>query len=319
MAKESRIVFMGTSPFAAVILECLCHAGYRPLAVYTQPDRPAGRGMTLRPSAVKTLAADLGLSVLQPVNFRGQSECQQLADFEPDFLIVAAYGLILPQTVLDVPAIAPINVHGSLLPSYRGAAPIQRAIMDNWHPDARSGVSIMKMTRGMDEGPVYATASVALADHTSASLTQVLARLGGELLVQCLPEIASGKLQPVPQNNAEATYAAKLTKADGVIDWHRPAQAVAAQIRGVTPWPGAASILEIGGHTVPITVLKGEVGQGADEQPGTVIMDKNGLHVACADAFYHILQLKPQGRQPMASKAFLNGLRLAPDSRGMMV
>lgn len=319
MAEKPSIVFMGTAPFAATILRQLCTGGYVPRAVYTQPDRPAGRGMALKASAVKTLARELNLPVRQPENFKGQEQMTDLRTLAPDFLIVAAYGIILPQVVLDIPAVAPINVHGSLLPAYRGAAPIQRAIMENWDPQAQTGVSIMRMVRAMDAGPVYAMASVPLDHMDAASLSEALALKGGELLLRTLPAIEACQLQPVPQDDSLATYAPKLTKADGVVDWHRPAAAVDAQVRGVTPWPGATATLAVGGQVIPLTILGGNLGAPTADRPGTVILDRAGIHVACADAFYDIVQVKAQGRKAMAARDLLNGLRLAPGITGEMI
>lgn len=312
MAEEPRIVFMGTSPFAAIILAVLHKSGLVPKAVYTRPDSPAGRGMALRESAVKTLAEELGLPFSQPVNFREQAARAELADLAPDFLIVAAYGLILPQAVLDIPAIAPINVHGSLLPKYRGAAPIQRAIMENWQPDAKTGVAIMRMEAGMDTGPVYASAETGLAGKTTAMLTEELAALGGGLLTRILPRIASGALQPIPQDESAASYAAKLTKADGLIDWQGPAAKADALIRAVTPWPGAQALLRLAERELPVTILEASPGSPVDAPAGAIRLHRDGLAIACQDNWLEILWLQPKGRKKMTAKAFANGLRLAP-------
>lgn len=318
MAEKPTIVFMGTAPFAAVILQGLHEGGYRPLAVYTQPDRPAGRGMSPRASAVKELAETLGLAVRQPENFRAEMDRQALAALKPDFLVVAAYGLILPQAVLDIPRVAPINVHGSLLPGYRGAAPIQRAIMENWQSDAETGVSIMRMVRAMDAGPVYATAAVPLAAQTTETLTPLLAEAGARLLLQVLPQIAAGSLSPCEQDESLVTYAAKLTKEDGVIDWSKPVAAVDAQIRGVTPWPGAQAMLKLGDRELPLTIMRGEAGEKITAEPGIVTFDKDGLTVACCDGLYRVLQVKPKGRKIMAARDFANGLRMTAGVVGRM-
>lgn len=310
MAQKQRIVFMGTSGFAARILKILSSADWDMAGVYTQPDRAAGRGMRTKQSPVKELAVELGLPVYQPANFRDEQSLTVLAALKPDFLIVASYGLILPQKILDAPSIAPINVHASLLPRYRGAAPIQRAIMENWQPGAVTGVSIMRMEKGLDTGPVYARAEVEIGDKNTTVLTDVLAQVGGELLLQVLPSIADGTCQAVPQDNAAASYAAKLEKEDGKILWKQPARAVDALVRGVAGWPGAHTILTIADREAPITVCSGSIGEKTDLVPGTVVYDKEGISIACEGDLYLLKEVQPKGRQKMTSKAFANGLRL---------
>lgn len=312
MAEKPRIVFMGTSPFAAIILQILQDNGFCPLAVYTRADKPAGRGMALRESAVKSLAKTLEIPVYQPQNFKEEAAITELAALKPDFLLVAAYGLILPQAVLDTPAIAPVNVHGSLLPKYRGAAPIQRAILENWQPDAQTGVAIMRMEAGLDTGPVYATASATLVGKNAAMLSEELATLGGNLLVKTLPRIADGSCQAIPQDNAQATHAAKLLKTDGLIDWQNAAAKVDAQIRAVTPWPGAQTTLHLQERDIPVTILAGKTGGPADAEAGSILLSKKGLAIACQDNWYEITELQPQGRKKMPAQAFANGLRLTP-------
>ena len=244
---------MGTPELAAVVLRRLADwPGGEVLAVYTQPDRPAGRGQKLRPSPVKEAALELGLPVRQPENFRDAESVAELAALAPDVLAVAAYGLILPQAVLDIPRLAPLNVHTSLLPRYRGAAPIQRAIMENWQPGAESGVSIMRMEKGLDTGPVYAQRRIALAEQTAGSLHDALAALGAEALLEVISELCDGTAVAVPQDEGLASYAAKVFKEDGYVDWSLPLAAVHAQIRGVTPFPGARTLLQAGELTEPL-------------------------------------------------------------------
>lgn len=316
MAESQKLIFMGTSGFAADILAALMHAGKNIAAVYTQPDRPAGRGLGLRKSAVKILAESSGLDgkIRQPVNFKADAAMRELAALKPDFFIVAAYGLILPQAVLDIPAVAPVNIHASLLPKYRGAAPIQRAIMENWQPDAVTGVSIMRMEAGLDAGPVYATRELLLEGETAGTLEAKLAGAGAELLLEILPEIAAGALLPVPQDRTLATYARKLVKADGAIDWRQPAAAVHARVRAVTPWPGARVTLNLPGRSAPMTLLPGLIGErtGNAAQPGAVKVGRKGMAIACADNWYELSSVVPQGRRKMTAQAFANGLRLAP-------
>ena len=234
---------MGTPELAATVLRAV--AGWpagRIVAVYTQPDRPAGRGHKLTPSPVKVLAQSLGLPVEQPLNFKDEESCRKLAEYKPDFLLVAAYGLLLPVPVIETPRFPPLNVHTSLLPRYRGAAPIQRALMENWEEGAQTGVSIMEIVQALDAGPVYAQEALPLAGHTGGTLHDALAETGGRLLLSVLDQFAAGTAHAVPQDETQATYAAKLSKADGYVDWNAPAAAVDARIRAVTPWPGARSL-----------------------------------------------------------------------------
>lgn len=309
---------MGTPAFASVVLEKLAHwSGGRVVAVYTQPDRPRGRGMKLVPSPVKVLAESLGLPVHQPVNFRDEAERTRLADLEPDILVAAAYGLLLPKVVLDAARIAPLNVHASLLPRYRGAAPIQRAVMENCGPDAETGVSIMHMEPSLDTGPVYAAVCVPIAGRNAGELTGALARAGADLLVQSLPGIIAGTLTATPQDHAAATHAAKLTREDGHIDWTLPVAQVDAQVRGVTPAPGArAHILCKGpGEAMEVRVMAGHAAQGPFSgelpEPGTIARMAGPagpvLGVACADGFYLLDLVRPSGRKEMTGHAFANG------------
>ncbi|MBQ4567889.1 MAG: methionyl-tRNA formyltransferase [Desulfovibrio sp.] len=312
-AQNCRIVFMGTPDFAACILGALARWPVGQIvAVYTQPDRPAGRGHKLTPSPVKVLATELGLSVRQPPDFRNAEDVQALADLRPDVLVVAAYGLILPQAVLDTPRLAPLNVHASLLPRYRGAAPIQRAIMENWQPDAVSGVSIMHMVRELDAGPVYAMRSVALAGHTAGSLHDVLAALGGEAIISVLRGLLDGTAVCVEQSADGISYAAKMQKSDGMVDWSLPVAAVDAQIRGVTPWPGARARFHFTGmdEACELMLLPGSLGleqPGYTVSPGEILLDAQGLAVACADGVYRLGEVKPQGRKFMRVQEFCNG------------
>lgn len=305
---------MGTPDFAAVVLEQLVRwRGGRVIAVYTQPDRPRGRGMRLVPSPVKTLAENLGLEARQPENFRTVEEQERLAALAPDMLVVAAYGLLLPGAVLDAPRIAPLNVHASLLPRYRGAAPIQRAVMENWAPDAVTGVSLMRMEPSLDTGPVYAARAVPIAGRTAGELTAVLARAGAELLVDTLDGIVAGAVAAVPQDASAATYAAKLSKADGRVDWTLPAARVDALVRGVTPAPGARTRVMTQGAAEPLDLLilaghaDGAVARNDLPPPGTIGKIAGGLGVACADGFYVLDKVRPTGRKDMAGAAFANG------------
>lgn len=305
-----KLIFMGTPEFAAVILRrVLAWDKVQMLAVYTQPDRPAGRGHKLSPSPVKLLALERGIPVLQPLNFKNADDVEKLAAFEPDALVVAAYGLILPQRVLDIPRWGAFNAHASLLPKYRGAAPIQRAIMAG---DAVTGMTIMRMERGLDTGPILLQRALAIGIHdTAARIHEELADMGGELMVEALEKIENGSIRPVAQDHAQATHAAKLTKEDGRIDWNRPVLEVHARIRGVTPWPGAYTDLERSGcEQIRVSLEPGEPGAALEPgtSPGTIGALLDGtLPVACADRWYLLSSLRPAGKKTADATAFVNG------------
>ena len=310
MAEGQRLVFMGTSGFARDILVGLLNAGKNICAVYTQPDKPAGRGMQTSPSPVKLVALEHNLPLYQPSNFSSEPSRAELAALKPDFLVVASYGLLLPQSVLDIPAIAPLNVHASLLPELRGAAPIQRAIMQYWQPGAVTGVSLMRIVRELDAGPVYGTIEVPIKDQNAAKLTGALAKAGIELILKYLPAIAAGSIEPVPQDNSGATYAHKLTKSDGRIDWHKSMAETDAHIRGVTPWPGAQTTLRFNEKNVPVLIISGKQGEKATTSPGSIRLRKKGLDIACNDGWYEVDSLRPVGRKTISAADFANGLHV---------
>lgn len=312
-----KLVFMGTPDLAAAVLgKALAWPRGEILAVYTQPDRPAGRGNRLQASPVKALALERGLDVRQPVHFKDLAEVRALAELEPDFLLVAAYGLILPQAVLDIPRYAPVNVHASLLPRYRGAAPIQRAVMAG---ETETGISIMRMEAGLDTGPVYARQSLPIGpDDTAGDVHDALAELGGDLLLKTLPGIASGEIPAVPQDDRLASYAAKLTKADGRVDFGRSAQEVHNHVRGVSPWPGAWCELKRSGtqgsDLVRVRLCPGRVAApqetaawpGAD--PGVVLGLAGGrLGIQCAQGVYLVPQVCPAHSKMMTAAEFACG------------
>ena len=322
--KPLALVFMGTPSFAAKVLErLLAWEGCVVRGVWCRPDRPAGRGNRLTPPAVKTAARSCGLPVHQPEHFKTAEARDALAAYAPDVLVTAAYGLILPQAVLDIPRLAPINVHASLLPRYRGAAPIQRAIMDGCE---RTGVSIMRMDAGLDTGPVYAAREMEIGEHTGGSLHDALARLGGELLVDVLADLADGRAEAVPQPDAGASGAPRLCKADGNIDWDAPARAIHAWIRAVTPWPGARAVLCLppraaGGEAreLPVTLAPGKPGGPlpAGVPAGSLWLGEDGvLSLACRDALYEVSSLRPADRASMSAAEFIHGF-LAPGARGV--
>ncbi len=317
------IVFMGTSPFAATILQHIhewivstsAAAQGHLAAVYCQPDRPAGRGHKLTPPPTKILAETLGLPVLQPLNFREQHDRDALAAFKPHVLVVAAYGLLLPQTVLDIPTYGAINVHASLLPQHRGAAPIERALIQG---DTQTGITIMRMEAGLDSGPMIKQKALGIGlDDTAADLHAELAQLGGQLMSETLAQLIATQttLPHIEQDHTRATYAAKLNKQDGFIDWTQPVHAVHAQIRGTTPRPGARTVLHINGTAVPVQLEAGRYGVDfasplptPTPTPGTVLgLDREALLIACADKAYRVAALRPAGRKTMNAVAFWNG------------
>jgi len=315
---------MGTPPFAASVLErLLAWKGCLVRGVWCQPDRPAGRGHKLTPPAVKLLAERHGLLVRQPEHFKTIETRNELAACKPDILVVAAYGLILPQAVLDIPRLAPINVHASLLPRYRGAAPIQRAIMDGCE---RTGVTIMHMDAGLDTGPVYAMREMEIGEHTAGSLHDALARLGGELLITVLADLAGGRAMAVPQPSVGVSYAPKLGKADGRINWEAPVYAVHAQIRAVTPWPGAHAVLYLparveGGEArkLPVIFAPGKPGgkRLAGIPSGSLWLGADRiLSLVCQDGLYDVRGLRPAGRAFMSAQDFIHGF-LAPGASGV--
>ena len=289
--------------------------------VWCRPDRPAGRGQKARPSAVKTAALRYGLPVYQPENFHDPQAREALKACAPDVLAVAAYGLILPQSVLDIPRLAPLNVHASLLPRYRGAAPVQRAIMDGCE---QSGVSIMRMEAGLDTGPVYAVQAVDIGEHSSGSLLDELARLGGALLTETLAALLAGTAHAVPQNADEASYAPRLDKNDAYLRPQESARAVHARIRALTPRPGAKAVFTAADRTgnmreIPVILAPGKIGElrPPDIPPGLLWRRKNSeLSIACADYLYDLTKLRPAGLAFMSAADFARGF-LQPGPPGV--
>ncbi len=308
--KRLNAVFMGTPDFAATVLEAVLRSGVADVrAVYTQPDRPCGRGHKCLPSAVKRLALEQGLPILQPVNFKEDADVAQLAAFAPDVLLVAAYGLILPQRVLDIPTLGPLNVHASLLPKYRGAAPIQWAIMNG---ETETGITIMRMEAGLDTGPMLLREAIPIGpDETAGQLHDRLAALGGQLLVAALPQLQDGLLSGTIQDNNLATYAPKISKDDALIRWDMPAHEVHDRIRAMSPKPGAFLALDTGANA-PIRLLAqpGAVGQPKpqDTPPGCVLgLSEGRLSIACADNTYLLSSVQPSGKKAMDAKSFYCG------------
>jgi methionyl-tRNA formyltransferase len=299
----ARVLFAGTPAFALASLTALVDAGIRPVAVLTQPDRPAGRGKRLVPGPVKRYALEQGLPVLQPASLSDDAVVRELAALDADLTVVAAYGLKLPQAVLDLPAQGSVNVHASLLPNWRGAAPVQAAILAG---EAITGISLMQMTAGLDAGPVYAQQEIEIGEEeTAGELHGRLAVLGGELLIACLPGILAGSLEAEPQDPGAATYAAKIRTADAELDWQEPAPLLARKVRAYNPVPGAWFML--GSERVKCwraTPLAADPGQ-----PG-VVSTTGGFTVACADGALRLESLQRPGRRPVDAREFLDQVEL---------
>jgi len=296
-----RIVFAGTPDFAARHLQALIDSQHQVVAVYSQPDRPAGRGKKLKASEVKQLAVENNIDVYQPESLKAESEQQVLADLNADIMVVVAYGLILPQAILDTPRLGCINVHGSILPRWRGAAPIQRAI---WAGDKESGVTIMQMDLGLDTGDMLDITTCEITpDETSASLYTKLAQLGPNALIDTLAKIANGTAKAVVQDEIQANYAHKLSKQEADIDWSMDAEQIERNIRSFNPWP--VCFTKMSGNTVKIYQAQLVELTGL---PGTVLeCDKTGITIATGKNALKIQQLQPQGKKPMSAQDFLNG------------
>ena len=299
-----RIVFAGTPAFALASLKALVIAGKIPVAVYTQPDRRAGRGRKLTASPVKRFALDLGVPVLQPESMRDAVAIDAFADLQPDVLIVAAYGQILPQAVLDVPRHGCLNVHASVLPRWRGAAPIQAALLAG---DESTGISLMQMTAGLDTGPVFCDARVAIGtNETAGELHDRLAVLGGELLVDNLDAIVAGKMTPVQQDEDAATYAPRIQKRDAELDWNLSAVELQRRVRAYNPVPGAW--FRRGEHRVK--VWRADVVDG-DASPGSFVQyGRDGIVVACADGALRLSELQAPGKRRAPAHEFVSQLAL---------
>jgi methionyl-tRNA formyltransferase len=310
----AKILFAGTPEFALASLRALVDAGQQPGAVLTQPDRPAGRGKQLQSSPVKQFATASGLITWQPATLRDPGVVRRIADLAPDIIVVAAYGLILPQAVLDIPPAGCLNVHASLLPRWRGAAPIQAAIL---HGDAETGVSLMRMEAGLDTGPVYAMRSISIGDNeTAGELHDRLAVLGGQLLTERFREIIDGTLQAVPQDDALASHAGKIARRDAAINWTVAAAEIARKIRAYNPVPGA--YFECGGEHVKVFRAQAIAAEAA--AAGTVITaGKQGIEVACGQGALRLEDLQRPGRRRISAAEFaaqsaLTGIRLGNTS-----
>ncbi len=303
-----RIVFMGSPSFAVPSLEALASA-FSVLAVVTQPDRRAGRGQELQEPAVKAAAANLGITVLQPHKLSDPGVFEALAELAPDLIAVAAYGQILRQKLLDLPVYGSVNVHASILPRWRGAAPVQAAIL---HGDRVTGITIMRMDAGLDTGPILAQRETEIGPkETGGQLEARLAKLGAALLVETLPAYFDGTLAPQPQDDSQATYAPMLKKADGKLDFSRPAEALARQVRAFEPWP--RSFFHWQGERILVTEAAAESGRA---EPGTVVAVGGQPAIGTAAGLLRLIRVQPAGRRAMDADAFVRG---SPDFIGNRV
>ncbi len=298
-----RVVFMGTPDFAVPPLQALLRAGHEVVAVFTQPDKPRGRKMTITPPPVKVLAQAEGLRLFQPMTLGDGTAARQIGQLAPDAVAVAAYGKILPKGVLNIPKFGCINVHASLLPKYRGAAPVQAAILAG---DARTGVTTMQMAEGLDTGDVLLQSSTPIfPEETAGDLTGRLSNLGADLLVRTLRMAEEGLLQPVPQNGEESSYAARITRKMSPIDWNRPARQIHDQVRGLFPWPEASTVFRGRGLKICGSRVAEKAASG---RPGMIFSENDAFLVVCGGGTaLEVLDVQPEGGKKMRGSDFLRG------------
>jgi methionyl-tRNA formyltransferase len=310
-ARRLRIVFFGTPAFAVPTLDALLQSGHPVVAVVTQPDRPRGRGQKVTDSPVKQRAKAASLPLLQPTRLKDEAFRTALDDLDADLSVVAAYGKILPDDVLAVPRMGTINVHASLLPRYRGAAPVHRAIIGG---EQETGVTIMRVVAALDAGPMLAAVRRPIGlDETSEQVEHDLARMGAALLVTTVNAIAGGPVAETPQNDADATYARRLTKEDGLIDWAAPAADIHNLVRGLHPWPHAFSVLR--GRRF-IILRSTPLRESPPVLPGTIVAaDGDDLRIAAGDGSLRILEMQAEGRRAMSPREFLAGHHLSAGDR----
>ncbi|NMC62485.1 MAG: methionyl-tRNA formyltransferase [SAR324 cluster bacterium] len=307
------VIFFGTPTLASYILSLLLHnKNFDVKGLITQQDKAAGRGNKLKPPPTKVLASEFGIPIFQPHKLKAElpSLLASLDTLGPiDFAVIVAYGQILPKELLSLPRFGCINVHASLLPRWRGAAPIQRAIMAG---DSETGVSIMQMTEGLDCGPVYASETIAIAEQDNfQTLHDRIAEVGGRLIIQSLPAIAEGKLHSTPQTSEGVTYASKLLKEEEVINWNRDASEIRNLIRALCPAPGAYTLL----NGRRLKILKAELlyvdsPENVNKAGTVVFFDKNALHISCGHGILSVLEVQPEGKRPMSVKDFISGASL---------
>lgn len=296
-----RILFAGTPDFSLASLRALCDSDVVPVAVFTQPDRPAGRGRKLRPSPVKEYAEERDIAIRQPASLKDSGVVAEIAGFNADLIVVAAYGLLLPQSVLDLPTHGCLNVHASLLPRWRGAAPIQAAILAGYE---ETGISLMQMTAGLDCGPVFVSRSITIGDKENAGeLHDRLAPLGGEMLCEYLDDIIGGKMSAKPQDESAATYAGKIKRKDAEMSWIDTAESLMRQVRAFNPTPGA--FFDFDGEQVKC--WSAVVVEGSGESAGTITSaDRDGIDVACGDGTLRLHELQRPGRGRVTAAEFAN-------------
>jgi methionyl-tRNA formyltransferase len=305
-----KIIYAGTPEFAVPALEMLAQSSHQVVAVYTQPDRPAGRGRNLQASPVKLCAERFGLSVEQPVSLRNDEAIQRLVKFEADLMVVAAYGLILPQQVLDAPRLGCVNIHASLLPRWRGAAPIQRAILAG---DNETGITLMQMDVGLDTGAMLAKARLTIAEQsTAAELHNQLKIMGAELLDSQLKALENQTIQAVKQDDDSATYADKLTRQEAAIDWDLPAVILARQVRAYNPWPVSFTTF----NDQPVKIWSAVAcNENSNQPPGRVIQhDRQGVKVSCGEGVLQIKELQFAGKKRQSADQLLNARDLSDQS-----
>ena len=305
--KSLNIIFAGTPDFAAQHLQAILNSQHNVIAVYTQPDKPAGRGKKLQASPVKQLAEQNNIPVYQPKSLRKEEAQFELKVLNADVMVVVAYGLILPKAVLDAPRLGCLNVHGSILPRWRGAAPIQRSI---WAGDAQTGVTIMQMDEGLDTGDMlHKVYCDILPTETSTSLYNKLAELAPSALIDVLDNLESGKFTAEKQDDRQSNYAEKLSKEEAQLDWSLPAMQLERNIRAFNPWPIAYfSTEDKDGNAQTLKVYQAEVLSHQDKPAGTILSaDKNGIQIATVDGVLNLLQLQPAGKKPMSAQDLLNG------------
>ena len=293
-----RIIFMGSPDFAVPTLDALVEAGHEVVAAYTQPPRPAGRGKGERPTSVELRAHELGIEVRSPMSLRGQTELEEFAELDADVAVVAAYGLILPQAILDAPMLGCLNVHGSLLPRWRGAAPVQRAIMAG---DEATGITIMQMEAGLDTGPMLLKRAVEIEGSNAAQLTEELAKLGATMMVEVLSDLP--RYEPIPQPEEGVTYAAKISKEEARINWSRPAAELVRHVQGLAPFPGAW--FEVDGERIKLLAATEANGNG---EPGEVLDDQ--LAIACGDGAIRPVLVQRAGKGAMSAGELLRGFAI---------
>jgi len=298
-----KIVYMGTPDFAVPALDKLAQTIYKPVLVVSQPDAKRDRGEQVKPTPVKVKALEWGIPVEQPERIRGNTDfLQMLRKLQPDLIIVAAYGKILPPEILQIPTKGCINIHGSLLPKYRGAAPVQWAIL---HGEAQTGVTLMQMAEGMDTGDILATAATPIAAKTTGMLLEELAEMGAQLLMENLPKILENQMIPIPQNNQEATYAPMIFKKHGLIDFSKPANEIQRQIRAMDPRPGAFTSFD----GLTIKIWRAEVTEEISNlPPGTITgISPRGITVATGHGLLNITELQMPGKKKMSVSAYIRG------------